>query len=266
MGANQELLQMKAKIDFYFHPKEKNPFFSNINLNITNENLNCLIGLSGVGKTTLLRILLGHFYGTCKSSINYIIGEKKIYVEEAKRQGIIGFLPQEASLIPWINIDKNVEIPCMINKQLIRPNKKAKIEMMEHIGLKPNVLKLYPHELSVGMQHRIALARLLLYKPSFILLDEIFTSLDDANANLIEETLRLYIDGNKPLCLAVTHDIKRAVSLSTQILMLSPDRKINFVDRLKSEEDVIKMLEADLAHEALALKEQKVLYERREIK
>lgn len=220
------MTELNINIEKFKFSEKASTFFENIDFNLSGGDFNFLIGLSGVGKTTLLKIILGINAGYSETDIKFIYNQKKIKSDEAKRTGIIGFISQTPSLVPWENIHINLELPSKLNKKLIKPSKNKIIEELNYVGLNSSILKNMPHELSFGMQARVSIVRAFLYNPSFLFLDELFTGIDTINSNLIAKRVKKYVESANAVCLSITHDIDRAITFATNIYLLDEKKKL----------------------------------------
>ncbi|WP_103632169.1 ABC transporter ATP-binding protein [Campylobacter concisus] len=171
-----------------------------LSLNIKKDKITVILGRSGCGKTTLLRLVAG------LESISQ--GEIK-FKEKAK----IGFVFQEARLMPFLNVYENIVFP--LKKQEIEP---AKIEaLISMIGLSDFKFAAVS-QLSGGMSSRVSLARVLAYEANLILMDEPFAALDAfTRASMQAEILK--IQAGKTI-LFVTHNIDEALFLADEIILL----------------------------------------------
>ena len=140
---------------------EKKEVFKNLDLEIKNDEITVILGKSGCGKTTLMRIL---------SKLDEDIqGEVKFYDENnLEAQGKYGVVFQESRLLPWLTVEENITI---------HGRKENVDKYLEMIGL-GEYRKSYPQELSGGMAQRVALARALSYEPDTLFMDEPFSALD----------------------------------------------------------------------------------------
>jgi NitT/TauT family transport system ATP-binding protein len=174
----------------------------------------CIVGPSGCGKTTLLRILSGLLVPT-RGAV-YLHGEP---LDSPRCQ--IGFVFQKANLMPWRTVLKNVTLPLEI--QGLRRAKAHALaqELLELVDL-GGFEKVYPHELSMGMQQRVAIARALIHDPAILLLDEPFASLDALTRERMNlELLRIW-EARRKTVVMVTHSIQEAVFLADRVLVMSP--------------------------------------------
>jgi NitT/TauT family transport system ATP-binding protein len=176
-----------------------------------------ILGPSGCGKTTLLRIMAGLLE---PSSGRIRLGDET--TAEARRRRAIGWLAQDDGLLPWRNVVDNVALPLRIGR---RNDRGAVLEMLERVGLADSARQ-YPHELSGGMRQRAALARALVARPPFLLLDEPFAHLDELTRERLGELLlELRADARlsePPTTLLITHSVAEAVRLADRAVVLSP--------------------------------------------
>jgi ABC-type nitrate/sulfonate/bicarbonate transport system ATPase subunit len=226
---------------FKFSKNEKN-FFENIELTLNAKELNFLIGMSGSGKTTFLNIILGIYNDNIESEICFKTNGEELDFLDSKKKGLIGFISQSPSLVPWETIIANIEIPSKLNRNLKLPSLYEIIQELVSVGLDESILGLFPHQLSFGMQSRISIVRTLLYKPKFLFLDELFTGIDTINSNLIATRLKSYIKINHAVCLSITHDIDRAVNLATSIYLLNKSQKLHKISPVFNTETIINFI------------------------
>jgi ABC-type nitrate/sulfonate/bicarbonate transport system ATPase subunit len=220
------MTKLQTNISSFNFDRKSNSFFKDIALTLNSKEINFLVGLSGSGKTTILKIIVGLYNLTNNSTVKYFIDNKEHTIIEMSNLGLIGYLSQNPALIPWITVLENIELPSNLNKQLNKPNIKKIIEELQLIGLKEEDLSKYPHQISFGMQARVALARTILYSPKFLFLDELFTGIDTVNNNLISKRIKQFVTTNDAVCLAVSHDLERAISISDNIYFIDEKQHI----------------------------------------
>jgi NitT/TauT family transport system ATP-binding protein len=187
----------------------------------------CIVGPSGVGKTTLLRCLAG----LQRSTSGEILVLGAVVTEPQPGVGVV-FQDYSRSLMPWASVLDNVTLPLRANGMSTADADAKARQALVQVGLDPNVVDLYPWQLSGGMQQRVAIARALAYAPSVLLMDEPFASVDaQTRADLEDLVLRLQHDLDLTVVL-VTHDIDEAVYLSDHVVALSgsPARVAEIVD------------------------------------
>jgi NitT/TauT family transport system ATP-binding protein len=189
-----------------------------IDLSIARGEFVSIIGPSGCGKTTLLRIVGGLQTPTAGRVL--IDGRRP---QEAQRDKQIGFVFQDPALLPWRNVIENVRLPLQVNRR--KDGSKDPGRVVELVGLE-NFQRYYPHQLSGGMQQRVALARSFITSPSVLLMDEPFGALDEITRSAMRfELLRVWrSEAASPDCTVVfvTHSIAEAVLLSDRVIVMSP--------------------------------------------
>lgn len=184
-----------------------------VSLTIPKGEFVALVGRSGVGKSTLLRLMAGLLEpGTGNVYLN---GENP---QQAKEH--IGLVFQKDNLLPWRTVYDNVRLPLEI-LNLSRQTTQEKIfAMLDLVGLS-GFARHYPAQLSGGMAQRVALARALVHEPTLLLLDEPFGSLDALTREKMgQELLRIWQMLPVTVCM-VTHSIPEAVLLADRVLVLN---------------------------------------------
>jgi NitT/TauT family transport system ATP-binding protein len=173
-----------------------------------------VVGVSGCGKSTLLRIIGGLLEPT-----EGTVDLAGLPPREAQRQKNLGFVFQDAALLPWLNVVDNVELPLKVNRRANRSRPRGTDELLELVGLQ-RFADAFPHELSGGMQQRVAIARALVHYPSILLMDEPFGALDElTRAHMRYELLRIWSRTGKTV-LFVTHSIAEAIALSDRVVVM----------------------------------------------
>lgn len=183
----------------------------NININIEQGQLACLLGPSGCGKTTLLRSIAG-FEPVSNGVIQ--LGTKQISVKAQalppeKRN--IGMVFQDFALFPHLSIAKNIAFG--IRGQSSKAQQQRVAELLDLVNLSGYEQR-YPHELSGGQQQRIALARALAPKPHLLLLDEPFASQDVELREMLAREVRQILQQEKVTAILVTHDQNEAFAMA----------------------------------------------------
>jgi ABC-type nitrate/sulfonate/bicarbonate transport system ATPase subunit len=185
----------------------------NVSFDVRQGEIVSLIGESGCGKTTLLRIIQGLIRLDAGS-----IQVDGVPVSSPGRDR--GFVFQQATLLPWRTARKNVEFGLELQGLPRAARHQRAKELLELVGL-GQAAEQYPHELSGGMQQRIGLARALAIDPAIMLMDEPFSALDAQTREVLQaELLRIHGQTEKTT-LFVTHDLDEAIYLSDRVVVLA---------------------------------------------
>ncbi len=175
-----------------------------------------VIGPSGCGKTTLLRCVAGLVAPTSGAVV--LRGNRVIRPPD---EMALVFQDYNRSLYPWMTVRQNVMFP-LRSKRLTKQASKARTEEAVNAVDLTGFIDHYPWELSGGMQQRVAIARALAYRPSVLLMDEPFASVDaQTRADLEDLTLRIAQEFGITIVF-VTHDIDESVYLGDRIVVLTP--------------------------------------------
>jgi NitT/TauT family transport system ATP-binding protein len=176
----------------------------------------CIVGPSGVGKTTLLRCLSGLQVSSRGSVL--VKGQP---VREPARGVAVVFQDYSRSLMPWASVLHNVTLPLRANGVRRAAAETTARAALAQVALADNVADLYPWQLSGGMQQRVAIARALAYNPEVLLMDEPFASVDAQTRADLEDLMRKLQRDLDLTVLLVTHDIDESVYLSDRVIALS---------------------------------------------
>ncbi|MGO4806137.1 ABC transporter ATP-binding protein [Arthrobacter sp. 2MCAF15] len=187
----------------------------------------CIIGPSGVGKTTLLRCLAG-----LQRSTRGSISVRGNTVTEPVPGVALVFQDYSRSLMPWASVLHNVMLPLRANGKSKAAASEASRNALRLVGLDDTAARLYPWQLSGGMQQRVAIARALAYEPTLLLMDEPFASVDAQTRADLEDLVRNLQRELSLTVVLVTHDIDESVYLSDRVIALSgkPARVEEIVD------------------------------------
>ena len=187
----------------------------NVSFSIKNEgDIICLLGPSGIGKTTILRTIAG--LEKLKKGViklkDKTLSSEKITVEPENRNIALAF--QENSLFPHYSVKKNISLGSERNKN----NNSEKVSLDELINLLDisNILDKFPHEISAGEAQRVSLARSLMTKPDLLLLDEPLSNIDQSFKEEIQEKLKKILRNSKITTIIVTHDSYEAFYLGSK--------------------------------------------------
>ncbi|MBI5605733.1 MAG: ABC transporter ATP-binding protein [Deltaproteobacteria bacterium] len=195
------------------NPGEWIPVLDNINCSIEAGQFVSIVGSSGCGKTTLLRIIAG--LEKASRGRVFLNGRE---VQEVTEQ--IGLVFQEYALFPWRTTAANIQMGLEIKGVDKSERERSAGEYIRAFGLQ-GFEDHYPRELSGGMQQRVAIARTLIMNPRVVLMDEPFASLDSQTRNDLQEFLLSVWQKRGDTVVFVTHNVEEAVFLSDQIIILS---------------------------------------------
>ncbi len=193
----------------------RRPVLEGVSLEVPAGSLTAVLGLSGCGKTTLLRVIAG--FERAERGIVSLGGETlddgHTYLPTEKRG--IGYVPQEGALFPHLSVEANVGFALSRSER----RGKAVATLLEMVGIAP-LAKRLPSELSGGEQQRVALARALARRPHALLLDEPFSSLDATLRVRVREEVHALLREQGVTTVLVTHDQEEALSLADSVAVL----------------------------------------------
>ena len=179
---------------------------SEVDLDIATGEFVTVVGPSGCGKSTLLRIIAGII---SPSNGNTIKPDKGAFVF------------QDSALLPWRNVQKNVELLMELESfPKVQIAEKAS-SILKQVGL-TGFEKSYPHQLSGGMKMRLSLARSLVLRPDYLLMDEPLSSVDELTREVLQEEIHTLWNNDKFTSILVTHNVAEAVFLSNRVVVMSP--------------------------------------------
>ena len=194
---------------------KKEYIFEDFNISFADRKVTSIIGSSGCGKTTLLRMISGlELYE--KGQISGI------------NQRSISYVFQEDRLLPWLNVFQNIEL--VLKSKFTPTESKLKVqEVLDQLDLS-EAAEMMPNELSGGMQRRVAIGRALAYDADIILLDEPFKGMDSKLKSEVLPQLTAVWEKAEKTIILVTHDIADARKLSDTVYELSgrPLKKVEF--------------------------------------
>jgi len=193
--------------------------FSNVSLELEGGCWTCLLGPSGIGKSTLLRLLAGlstggHFDGDIRSHDT----DKTTSHSAGDIANMISYMAQTDLLFPWLDVRHNI----LLGQLLRRENSEHQNadQLIERVGLGAHAHK-RPHQLSGGMRQRVALARTLMEDQPVVLLDEPFSALDARTRNEMQDLAFDTLEGKTVLL--VTHDPAEAVRLAHRLYVMTEE-------------------------------------------
>jgi NitT/TauT family transport system ATP-binding protein len=207
MESSADALIDVRNVTVRFDRRDPEPVIDDVSLQIRRGELVALIGPSGCGKSTLLNMAAGLVRPT----------EGEIHMAD---KATVAYVFQRPRLLPWRNVMSNVEYGLQARGASRHAARQRAKEALELVNLKGHDAK-YPHQLSGGMQQRVALARGLAIDPAVCLLDEPFGALDALTRSYLQEELLGIVRGQNMTTLLVTHDIDEALLLADRILVMT---------------------------------------------
>lgn len=211
--------------------KNKHVVFENISLEINSDDITVILGESGCGKTTLLRIL-SNLDTADSGDVKYIKNNKKINPK-------VGVVFQESRLMPWLTVGENLSFH---SKDMDENTIDKYLKMMKLEKFKNS----YPNELSGGMANRVSIGRALSFNPDILLMDEPFAALDYfTRRKMQKEVLNIHKKTKKGVVF-VTHNIDEALAIADKILIIKKDKSIKkiTVENIYSDNDNNRDLES----------------------
>ncbi len=219
--------------------------FDGLTLELVEEQWTCLLGPSGVGKSTLLRLIAGlPFSGKFDGTITAIQSGSD---RPQGLEGHISYMAQSDLLFPWLNVKQNIMLGSRLRGD--EGDDQTASQLIQRVGLNDHISK-RPHQLSGGMRQRVALARTLMEDTPVVLLDEPFSALDARTRSDMQE-LAFEVLADKTVLL-VTHEPGEAVRLSHKLYLMtenglvekstisaSPIRRVDDPDTLNAQAELL---------------------------
>ena len=185
----------------------------NINLDLAPGEFHCLIGRSGCGKTSLLKLAAG----LLSAQQGEVVWNNQLLIAP---QSDMGFVFQRPTLLEWLDVLDNVLLPIALHRRIETSDLNKAKELLQRMGL-AHKFHGKPTELSGGQQSRVAIARALITSPRILFMDEPFASLDAITREELQHDLMAICAEHKTSILFVTHDIGEAVYLGNQVSVMA---------------------------------------------
>ena len=227
-GADAAVLALRGVSKAFETTDGRQAVLDDVGLEVGSRDLLAIVGESGIGKTTLLRIMAGLERPTA--------GEVRLAgvpIERPEPQVCLVFQHYASTLLPWKRAVDNVLFGMRARGAEARRFRDTALALLERMGLDAAAAGRHPWELSGGMQQRVVLARALMRRPRVLLLDEPFSAVDERTRAGLEELL-LSLHREQPCSIVlVTHDLEQAQRLADRIAVLAgrPARIGRIVER-----------------------------------
>ncbi|MCY6959521.1 ABC transporter ATP-binding protein [Clostridium brassicae] len=182
-----------------------NTVLQSIDLDIKSDMITIILGRSGCGKTTLLRLL-----GELENATS---GDIVFYKDEVESKPKIGMVFQESRLMPWLTVRENITF--YLNKR----DREVEDKFLKLMKLE-DFSEAYPSQLSGGMAHRVSIGRALAYEPDIMLMDEPFAALDYFTRDTLQKEIISLYEKTKKGIVFVTHNVDEAILLGHRIIIL----------------------------------------------
>lgn len=225
-----------------------NDVLKNIDLSISEGEFVVLVGASGCGKTTLLRMINRLIEPTSGEIL--IKGKNIRDWDKIELRRSIGYVIQETGLFPHMTIQDNISYVLTIQKKNRELKQKRSNELINLVGIPESYLSKYPRELSGGQKQRIGVARALASDPEIILMDEPFGAIDEITRKNLQDELKRIHEHLKKTIIFVTHDIQEALKLGTRVILL----RDGLIEQEGSQFDLIFKPETDYVKEFFGIK------------
>ncbi|CAA6804850.1 MAG: Methionine ABC transporter ATP-binding protein [uncultured Campylobacterales bacterium] len=201
-----------------------------IDLEIKEGKITVVMGPSGSGKSTIIKHIVGLLRPTSgKLLVNNLDMIKATEKEIAKLRQDVGFLFQHGALFDSMNIFDNIAFPLREHTKKSKSQIQKEVhEQLELVGLDLSVAKLFPNEISGGMQKRVGLARTIVMKPKVILYDEPTSGLDPIASDLISKLIMKLRDELGITSVVISHDIRESFKIADYMAMIYDGKIIEY--------------------------------------
>jgi osmoprotectant transport system ATP-binding protein len=197
---------------------------SDLNLEVLRGEIFVLLGRSGSGKTTTLK-LINRLLSPGKGEVR-VEGSDVTKEDVVRLRRTIGYVIQEIGLFPHFTVDRNVGLVPRIEGWPEEKIRRRVHELLQMVGLEPNLSSRYPHELSGGQRQRVGVARALAADPAILLMDEPFGALDPLTRNDLQREFLLLQQRLHKTVVFVTHDLNEALRLGSRIALMEKGKLV----------------------------------------
>lgn len=237
------------EIEFGDVSKSYGDFFAvkNFNLQINHGEFVTIIGRSGCGKTTVLKMV--NRLIVPDSGKILINGEDNSKMDLIRLRRFTGYAIQGSVLFPHLTVEQNIAfVPNLLNKKNKTKTKAAVAKWIDIVGLEKDILRRYPSELSGGQQQRVGIARSLAASPEIALMDEPFGAVDAITKTQLQNEIRRIHSQTGITILFVTHDISEALTLGTRVLVMDRGQ----IEQFDTPENILKFPATDFVRELVS--------------
>nr|WP_300209607.1 ABC transporter ATP-binding protein [uncultured Anaerostipes sp.] len=212
---------MAAIIEFQDIAKKygEKTIMEHFNLSVEEEEFLTIIGSSGCGKTTMLKMVNG-LISPDEGNVR-VWKEDVAKTDQIKLRRSIGYSIQGNVLFPHMTVEENISyVPDLLNRRDKKKTREAVVKWMEIVGLSDDMRNRFPSELSGGQQQRVGIVRALAASPEILLMDEPFGAVDEITRSQLQKEIKRIHQKTGVTILFVTHDIGEALYLGTKVLVL----------------------------------------------
>ena len=193
-------------------PNQDTTVLAHVNLEVDQGDFVTILGQSGGGKSTLLKLLGGFIQPSAGQVLFHGVPLKGITPK-------IGMVFQENTLYPWLTVEQNIGFGFKVKGKKIAQYANKVKDVLEHVGLSQSG-KSYPHQLSGGMKQRVSIARSIAVQPDVLLLDEPFSALDIQLRRRLQKFLSSIWEDTATTMVLVTHNVEEAILLGQQLIVI----------------------------------------------
>ncbi len=197
---------------------------SGLNLRVAHGEILVLLGRSGSGKTTTLK-LVNQLVSPTSGQV-LVNGKANDQVDVIQLRRGIGYVIQEAGLFPHFTVERNIGLVPKIEGWPEERVRARVQEMLQLVGLTPDLASRYPHQLSGGQRQRVGVARALAADPAILLMDEPFGALDPLTRDELQREFLLLQQRVHKTVVFVTHDLREALRLASRIALMEAGKLV----------------------------------------
>ena len=199
------------------------PVLKNISTRFEQGKTNLIIGKSGSGKTVLLKSILG-LYEIDQGEIWY--NDRNLVEmpqkERKKMRSEVGMVFQGGALFDSLSVAANIKFPLDMFTSVSSKEKQKRVEFcLDHVNIEPTAFKLFPSEISGGMQKRVAIARAIALNPKYLFCDEPNSGLDPETATVIDQLIQSLTKEFQMTTIINTHDMNSVIEIGESVLFIS---------------------------------------------